>query len=107
MRAASRTRVGLGVKTPVARIVIFRPAFRTQVEPPHRRVGPIIRQGGNDAEPGTTMGAVGKGVAKSAIARIKDLAETIRTGRDVRQDQHDLVTTAFAGPNFEILITRR
>src|SRR5262245_13173462 len=57
LRPASRTRDRLGMKPPVARIVILTLAIGTEVETPHRRVRPVVRQSLDDAETWTALGA--------------------------------------------------
>src|SRR5271169_7059371 len=87
LRTAIRARVGLRMKTPVARIVVLRRTLRTHLENSHRGAQAVIRQPFDDAEARTTVGAVGKRITIPAVAGIEDFSLTIRTCRNVRQDQ--------------------
>ena len=91
LRAADRTRIGLRVKAAVVRIVVFRLARRTHRERLHRRVRAVVGQRFDDAEARAAVRAVRERVAVATVRRIKDFAQTIRAGGDVRQHQRGLV----------------
>jgi hypothetical protein len=48
--------------------------------------------------------AVGERITVTAVGRIKDFTQTIRTGGDVRQDERGFAAAGFAGANFKVFI---
>ena len=77
--------IGLGVKTPVLRVVVFGLAQLTHVEMSHGGVWPIVRQRFDNAETGAAVGTVDKGIQITAVVWIEQLASAICTGGDIRQ----------------------
>src|SRR5580700_1687836 len=90
MRAACRAGVGLGVKPPVARIVVFVRTLRAHLENSHRGARTIVRQSFDDGEAGSAVGAVGEGITVAPIGGVEDFPLTFTAGRNVRQDQRGL-----------------
>jgi hypothetical protein len=85
------------MESAVGWILVFCLALRAEGELLHRGVRPVVREGFNDAETGTAVGAIGEGIEKAAILRIEDFAQAIRTGGDVRQDEGGLFAARLAG----------
>ena len=56
----------------------------------HRGIGAIVGQRFDDGETRAAIGAVGEGIAKTAIVRVQDFAQAVAAGRDVRQNQRAL-----------------
>lgn len=83
--------VGLGMKTPVRRVCIFPCTILTQRKCRHAGAFAVIGQGFNDAEPGTAVGAIDKGIPIAPVARVKQLRQTVRTGGCIRQDGTRLI----------------
>ena len=84
---AVRAGIGLGMEAPIRRIPVLRRAGRAEREDRHAGVGAVIRDGADDAEPGSAMGAVGEGVTVAAVGRIEYLVQTIQAGCHVRRDE--------------------
>ncbi len=101
--AASGTGVGLGMETAVAGVVEFGLAQRTEWEAVHGSVGAVVREGLDDAEAWAAMGAIGEGIAETAIGRIEDFAQAIGTGGDVGQHESGRLTGGVAGADDKAL----
>ena len=82
----SWTGIGLIVETTMGRIFILLPALIAHGKHFHRRLGAIIGEGFQNAEPGAAVGAVGKWIAVPAICRVENLADTLWAGGDVGED---------------------
>ena len=85
-RPADRAGVGLGVKTPVHRVVIFSLAEITHREFLHRRIAAVIGNRFYNAKARPTMGAIREWVKIAAIARAEEIYQTIRAGGDIRKN---------------------
>ncbi len=104
LRPADRTRVRLRVKPAVERIVVFHLARGTHLKRLHRGVRPVVGQRFDDAEARTAIRAVRERIPIAAVRRIKNLAQTIGTRRDVRQHQRGLFAAGFARADFESVV---
>ncbi len=71
----------------------------------HRGVGPIVGERLDDGETRTAIGAVGKGIAKAAIVRVENFAQTILAGREVGQNERGLPALVGAFPDLEVVVT--
>src|SRR6516225_5305088 len=87
VRPALRTGIRLSVEPAVAWVLVFGPARGAHREAFHRRPRPIVRQGLDNAETGTTVCAVRERIPVAAVARIEDLLQALRAGAKVRQNQ--------------------
>ena len=80
--------------------MIFSPAIPAHPEGCHRRVGTVVGYLPDDAEAGTAMRAIGKGITEVPVRRIFNIAETVaargRIGRD--QDLFFSARVAFQDP---------
>ena len=75
--------VGLGMKAPVARIVVLRLAGRAHVEGGHGGVGAIVGDIANDGVARAAVGAIGERVAEAAVGGRGEIAEAIVAGGHV------------------------
>src|SRR5581483_5894752 len=82
--AASRTSIGLGVKSAIGRVLVFGLTSSTHKEPAHRGIRPVVRQGIDDAEARSAAGAVGERIEVPSVLRIENLSPAFGTRRDVR-----------------------
>src|SRR5690242_7814847 len=96
-RSAIWTRDRLGVKAPIAGVVIFARAQRAHRKPGHRREPAVVRSVANSRETRSAIGAVGEGVAIAAVGWIEDLAQAVGAGRGVGRDQGFAQTVMAAG----------
>lgn len=90
MWPAIRAGGGLSMKKSIKRIFIFRPARLAHLKVLHRCVRAVIEQGFDNAKARAAMGAVGKGIKIAAVRRVKNLAETVGAGGNIRQYQSRL-----------------
>ena len=67
--------------------VVFRPAGRAHLKPPHRGQRPVIGQALHDGKSGAAVGAVDKGVAVAPVSPVPQLPETVGTGGNVGADE--------------------
>jgi hypothetical protein len=104
MRAADRAGIGLGVKAPVRRVIIFPLAVRAHGEDAHGGVGPVVRDVGDDGEAGAAVGAVDEGIAVAAVGRVEKLPQAVWAGGYIRRDEQVLAGHLFGGANGEIRI---
>src|SRR3990167_9070038 len=100
-RTASRAGVGLSMETAVQRVFMLAPAVAAHLEPLHARVRAVVREGLDDREAGTAMGAVRKRIEVAPIGRIEDFSQAVRAGGDVRQDQGGRLAYVLAPADFE------
>lgn len=107
LRTTLRTGIRLRVKTAVARVVIFALAIRAHFEFFHRRVRAIVRQRVDDGKTRTAIGAVCERITKAPIGWIENFAQTIRAGRNVRQNQRALFAMTLALANLEAFVAAR
>src|SRR6476646_4212720 len=105
--AATRTRIRLRVKSPVAGVAVFAIAIDTHSEFLHRCVGTIVRQRFDNGEARTAIGAVGEGITKATVSGIENLADTVGTSGDVRENEHGLAATLLALPDLESAVINR
>ena len=73
----------------------------------HRCVGTIIGQRFDNGETWTAIGAVREGITKATIIGIENLADTVGTGSDVRQNQRRLRAACCALANLEPAVINR
>ncbi len=99
--------VGLGVEAAVKWVVILRLALRAHGEALHRGVCAVVGEGFDDAEARAAIRAVRERVTVTAIARIENLAQAVRAGRDVREHQRSPDAAGFARADFEARIADR
>jgi len=86
-RAASRTGIGLGVKSTIDRVFILFSADRAQGEGSHGRFVAIIGNVFDDGESRAAKRAVNEGVAVPEVEGRKKLCQARLTGGHVRRDQ--------------------
>lgn len=103
-KAATGACVGLGVKAPVGRIVVFLLARRTHRETPDRGPRPIVRDVFDDAVAWPAMRAVNKRIPVAPIRRIEKFGKTFATGGQIRQHLRAIRAGRLAGPDLETLI---
>jgi hypothetical protein len=101
LRPTRRTSIRLGVKAPVARIVVLGLTIWTHREMAHRRQVSVIWKIGDDAVAWPTVGAIGEWILEAPVGGVEDLGDTVRTGRDIRQDDRPIRPTHDAFENFE------
>ena len=77
---------GLGMEPSIVRIFVFSTAIFTHFKGAHGRALPVERHGMQNAEPGTTGGAGGKRVLKSAIASMLHFLKTLLADRSVERN---------------------
>jgi len=77
---------GLGVKPTVGGVCVFRRTVRAHRKGGHRGLRPVIGQTTQDRKPGAAPRAIGEGIAKAALGRIKDLGQTLGAGRRIWHD---------------------
>ena len=75
-RAAFGATVGLGMKPPVARIIIFPLTGGTHDKTTHGRMGTIVGDTLDNGVAGAAVGTVDKGITKPSVSRIKKLGQT-------------------------------
>jgi hypothetical protein len=85
--AANRACSGLRVEAPVKWVLVFAPARVTQGEDRHGRIWPVIRDVGDDGKARTTVRAVGKGITKAAVVRVKEFLDAFPAGGYVRRNK--------------------
>ncbi len=86
-RPAVRARGRLGVEAAVGRILVLAAAGGAQRKPGHRRVGAVVRNGGDDGEARPAVRAVHERVAVAAVGRVEELAQAVVAGGGVGWDQ--------------------
>ena len=84
VRSADRTRIGLGMKAAVVRIVVFVPARFTERKTVHGGVAPVIGNIRNDGIARPAVGAVDKRVLIPSVLRVEQLPETVAANRYIR-----------------------
>ena len=82
--SADGTCIGLGMKTPVFRIIVFMLALGTHGKIPHGCFGAIIGDIINNGISRAAVGAIDKRIAKTAIHWIEQLPSAVVTNRHVR-----------------------
>ncbi len=85
-RAAGGTGVGLGMETPIRRILVLGAAIGAHAERGHAGVGPVVGDALDDRQPGSAVGAIDKGVAVATVRRIEQLGPAGGTGGRVGHD---------------------
>jgi hypothetical protein len=95
--------VRLGVETAVRGVIVLAPTGFTHREPSHRGVWPVVGKRPDDREPGTAIGTIREGIEVAAVGRVKNLAKTVGTGGDIREDESRALTGAVARTNLELL----
>ena len=85
--AADCTGNGFRVEPAVARVAVLSLTGTAEREWPHGGLGAVVRKFLDDGRPGSAVGAVGERVAIAAVRRVKQLAQTVVTGGDVRREQ--------------------
>ena len=83
-RSALGARVRLGVKAPVGRILVLRPAGGAHLESGHRRQRSVVGHPAHDREARSAVGAVDERVPVAAILGIEQLAQAVGARRRVR-----------------------
>ena len=100
LRAAGRTGNGLGMETPICRVVVFQPAVGAEREGGHGGPGPVVGDSGDDAVAGTAVGAGDERVAVTAVGRVEELTQAVsaegRVGRHL-----DVLLSVCAGEDGE------
>ena len=105
--SAGRAGVGLGVKAPVARIVVLRLASRAQAEGAHGGLGAVIRDVLDDGVARAAVGAVGEGVTVAPVSGIGEFAQAIRTSGHIRGNQGELSFLCEAFADFKAGVAAR
>ena len=82
--ATHGTRVGLGVKTAIDRIVVLRLAFGAHLEGSHRRLRPVVGDVPDDGEAGAAVGAIDEGIAVAPVVRVEEFPQAVVADGDVR-----------------------
>ena len=102
MRPAFVTGIGLGMKSPVGRVVVLGLAGSTHFKIPHGGLGAIIGDIIDDGIARPAIGAIDKRIQIAAISGIEKLLAAIITDRYVRRDQggHPGLAPAFGDPEF-------
>jgi hypothetical protein len=95
------------VKASIQRILIFSAAFVAHDEAAHGCIGSVIRQGMDDAEARSTVGAVGEGVTVMRISRVVNLPQAVGANRQVGQDQRGSRAAVLALTNLEGVLANR
>src|SRR4029453_7256992 len=104
LRTAMWTCIGLRMKTSVLWIAVFGFALRAHHESFHRSIRPIVRQRFDDAEARPAIRAVRKWIAVTSIVGVENVAQAIRTCRDIWEDQGGFRSALLALANFKSLI---
>ncbi len=107
LRPADRAGVGLGVKTPVQRVIVFPLALRAHFERSHRRVGAVIGYVGDYREPRSAVGTVSERVAVTPVVRIEYFLQAVGAGGDVRRDELVFAFFGHALQYLEFLVSGR
>jgi hypothetical protein len=76
----------LGVKAPVARVIVLGLALRAERKACHGRVGPVVRDIADNAEARAAVGAVDEWIAVAAVRRVEKLAPAVGADRYIRRD---------------------
>ncbi len=86
LRSADRAGVGLGVITPIGRIIILVPADGTHAKAGHGRVRPVVRQLAEDRVARPAVGAVDEWIRVPAIGGVPEFPPAVlaqcQVGRD-------------------------
>jgi hypothetical protein len=75
------------METAICRVVVFSLAISAHREAFHRGVLPVVRKPFDDRKARAAVGAIGKGIAISAIGIIENFAQTIGARSDVGKDE--------------------
>ena len=106
--AAVRAGVGLGVETPVGRIVVFFGARRAHGKTGHAGHRPVVGNGSRNGVARPAVRAVGEGIAETPVARIGHVGKARVAGSDVRAHQHAvtavLAVEAFVNAKFALVL---
>src|SRR5258708_1256040 len=95
------------MKPAISRIVVLSLASRAHGEALHGSTDAVIGKSLNNSETRAAIGAIGEGITITPVIFIKYLSQTIRTGRDVGQDQGCLGLRLIAPSYFETLVSHR
>ncbi len=106
-RAAVRAGVRLSVEAPVPWVPILTTALRAHLKTFHRGVRAIVRQRFDDREARAAVRAVRERIPVTAVARVEDFGQTLRTGGDIGQNQGGLTPARVADANLEMRETGR
>jgi hypothetical protein len=95
------------MKAAVHRVIVLTLALRTHLEAAHRGLGTVIRNILDDSEARPAVGAVGKWIAVTPVARGQNLSQTGLAGSDVRGDKLILALLGDAVSNLKPTIALR
>ena len=107
LRSAFRARVGLRMKSPIARIVIFRLASRAHAESRHGGIRPVVRNVADDSVARAAIRTVGERIAIAPVGRIGEIVVAVGAGSHVRRYQDEFARLRPAFANCEIQIPQR
>jgi hypothetical protein len=99
--------IGLGMKAPVQRVIVFPLALRAHLKATHGGSGTVVRNILNDGEARAAISAVSKWVAVAPIVRREKLVLAFPTGSDIRGDQLVFPLLGMALSDVEAGITLR
>ena len=94
--------VGLCVEPAVGRVLILLPAVVAERENPHRRVGTVVRDVGDDREARPAVGAVDERVAIPAVGWIEKLPHAVGARRYVGRDKLVAALLLLGVPDLEL-----
>src|ERR1700733_14013779 len=89
--AAGMAGDGFGMKSSVARVLIFGPAIGAHRKVIHRRVRSVIRYVFNYSEARATVGAVDEWIPKTPVLMIEQFPKTVLTRSHIRGDGQEPV----------------
>ena len=87
----------------VQRVGVLPPAFGTELERAHGGPGPVVGDIENDAIARPAVRAVGERVPVAPIMRVKELAEAIGAGGNIRRDQLVRIRLVMAAEDLKAL----
>jgi hypothetical protein len=96
-RAAGMATVGLGMESPVGRIMVFTPARLTHGKRLHGSLRPVIGDRFYNAEPGAAVRAVDKGIGIASVSAVIQFGQTLPAKSNVRRDRCGGLSAAAAG----------
>jgi len=98
-----RAGVGLRMKASISRIIVLTLALGTHAETAHRRRRPVVWDRADNGESRSAVRAVGERVPVAPIMRVKELAEAIGAGGNIRRDQLVRIRLVMAAEDLKAL----
>ena len=96
LRTANWAGNWLGMEAAVSGVLVFSRAVRAERKISHGGIGAVVGDASHDGKARTAIGAVDKGVAETAVCRVKKLPSTIRTDIQIRRDRKEVGGVIFA-----------